>query len=328
MKCNKIATGVHHVIKNDEKISSFFIAEGDYWEALESVGELYLNQHDMHYFLTWASGADRVEEDPQVLLISLDGKYGLIRRFSEIRRWNIDASIHEFLFDDDVAFGGYREFKWALDRAVANDPFLIEKLQLPKPRNSAIPERLKIANMFGRSLESFGGQIREAYQNPQWAKPDALIFAFLARENWQLRPEPGQVHEVEYSLRDQLGMGGELHHDGLYDAEGLTFKEIEKRRNRAIRNRNAFWRKFPDPREIEHAGGMDAVVRHTSKLTDDELFEILKETLCDMYLLSKCEKVYRISNWFSAFLSFSCLYNQTNVSNKLRYYPEYPIVPL
>ena len=63
-------------------------------------------------------------------------------------------------------------------------------------------------------------------------------------------------------------------------------------------------------------------------INDDSLFEILKETLCDMYILSKCEKIYRIANWFSAFLSFSCLYNQTNVSNKLRYYPEYPIVPL
>ena len=59
-----------------------------------------------------------------------------------------------------------------------------------------------------------------------------------------------------------------------------------------------------------------------------ENLEILKETLCDMYLLSKCEKIYRIANWFSAFLSFSCLYNQTNVSNTLRYYPEYPILPL
>jgi hypothetical protein len=64
------------------------------------------------------------------------------------------------------------------------------------------------------------------------------------------------------------------------------------------------------------------------KINDDDLFEILKETLCDMYLLSKCEKIYRIANWFSAFLSFSCLYNQTNVSNTLRYYPEYPILPL
>ena len=64
------------------------------------------------------------------------------------------------------------------------------------------------------------------------------------------------------------------------------------------------------------------------KINDDELFEILKETLCDAYALSKCEKIYRIANWFSGFLSFSCLYNQTNISNKLRYYPEYPIVPL
>jgi hypothetical protein len=64
------------------------------------------------------------------------------------------------------------------------------------------------------------------------------------------------------------------------------------------------------------------------KINDDELFEILKETLCDMYLLSKCEKIYRIAGWFSAFLSFSCLYNQTNISNRLRYYPEHPIIPI
>ena len=39
------------------------------------------------------------------------------------------------------------------------------------------------------------------------------------------------------------------------------------------------------------------------KINDDELFEILKETLCDAYALSKCEKIYRIANWFSGFLT-------------------------
>ena len=66
----------------------------------------------------------------------------------------------------------------------------------------------------------------------------------------------------------------------------------------------------------------------TLRISDDELFEILKETLCDMYLLSKCKKIYRIANWFSGFLSFSCLYNQTGVPNHSRFIPEYPIVPL
>lgn len=63
-------------------------------------------------------------------------------------------------------------------------------------------------------------------------------------------------------------------------------------------------------------------------IDDDELYEILKESLCDMYLLSKCKKIFRIANWFSAFLSFSCLFNQTNISNKLRFDPEHPIIPL
>lgn len=64
------------------------------------------------------------------------------------------------------------------------------------------------------------------------------------------------------------------------------------------------------------------------RLNDDVLFEHLKETLCDMYLLSKCETIYRIANWFSGFLFFACTYNQTNVSNRVRFIPEQQIIPL
>lgn len=58
-------------------------------------------------------------------------------------------------------------------------------------------------------------------------------------------------------------------------------------------------------------------------LTDDELFEFFKETLFDMYALSKSEKILRLGTWFSGFLFFSCTFNQTNISNKLRYYPPF-----
>ena len=274
MYCNKIATGVHHVVKNGDKISSFFVAEGEYWEALQSVGELYLNQHDMHYFVTLATGFDRVDDDPQALLISLDGKYGVIRRFSEIKGWNTDSSIHQFLPKDESAVGGYREFKLALDREVKRDPFLAEKLQLPKPRKPAVPERLQLTEARWQRMESFDGPIRDAYQRPRWVNGDALIFAFLARENWQLRPELEQIQEVEIVLREQLDAFGQLDNQGIYDTKGLTFKELENRRNRAIRNRNAFWRKFPNPWQIDPTGDMNAVVRHTAKLSDDELVEM------------------------------------------------------
>ena len=68
-------------------------------------------------------------------------------------------------------------------------------------------------------------------------------------------------------------------------------------------------------------------IRHLC-MDDDILFEHLKESLCDMYLLSKCETIYRIANWFSGFLFFACTFNQTNVSNRLRFIPEQPIIPL
>lgn len=64
------------------------------------------------------------------------------------------------------------------------------------------------------------------------------------------------------------------------------------------------------------------------KLDDDILFTHLKETLTDMYCLSKCEKIYRVANWFSGFLFFSCTFNQTKISNRDRFIPEYPIVPI
>ena len=63
-------------------------------------------------------------------------------------------------------------------------------------------------------------------------------------------------------------------------------------------------------------------------LDDNDLFEHLKETLSDMYCLSKCDKIYRIANWFSGFLFFACTFNQSNTPNTQRFIPEQPIIPL
>jgi hypothetical protein len=63
-------------------------------------------------------------------------------------------------------------------------------------------------------------------------------------------------------------------------------------------------------------------------LTDDILYDYLKETIFDMYMLSTCKKIYRIANWFSGFLFFSCTFNNTGIPNQERFIPEYPIKPL
>jgi len=60
------------------------------------------------------------------------------------------------------------------------------------------------------------------------------------------------------------------------------------------------------------------------ELPDDELVSYLKEISFEMNLISKSKKIYRLGcSWFSNFLFHSCTFNQTNLSNKDRYFPPY-----
>jgi hypothetical protein len=52
---------------------------------------------------------------------------------------------------------------------------------------------------------------------------------------------------------------------------------------------------------------------------DDKLMEFFKETIFEMYVLSKSEKILRLCSWISGFLFFAITYNQTNISNKERF---------
>jgi len=60
------------------------------------------------------------------------------------------------------------------------------------------------------------------------------------------------------------------------------------------------------------------------KLPDDELVPYLKEISFEMNLISKSKEIYRLGcSWFSNFLFHSCTFNQTNLTNKERYFPPY-----
>lgn len=99
-----------------------------------------------------------------------------------------------------------------------------------------------------------------------------------------------------------------------------TSKDYVKSFLRSLNNKNICLNDYVFPNTADDIRELD--------LDDDELLIMLNEILSDMYALSKCEKIYRIADWFSAFLSFSCLYNQTAVSNKNRFIPNYPIISI
>lgn len=91
--------------------------------------------------------------------------------------------------------------------------------------------------------------------------------------------------------------------------------EILKKKLREKKFKNVFINnyEFPD----DHGG-----VRGLG-WTDEKLLNYLKETVFEMYALSKSEKILRISGWFSNFLFFSNTFNQTEILNNHRYFPSY-----
>jgi hypothetical protein len=270
MYCKKIATGVHHVIKNGAKISSFFIAEGSPWDAMKDVGELYLNSHDMHYFAQWVLNHERGTDEQTVLLISLDGKYGLVRQFDDIRNWNENASIHDFHSQGEDVFGHYEDFLKALDAEVERDPFLAEKLNY-KPRAKPIPKRLKFESI--RQDFRAGDMDREiwdAIQNPGNASDDALVWLTVIGEDGEQRGisrAANALAEVELSKRIQFH---ESHRPTFFPATEITLAEIKLRHKRARKNAVKFLQRFPS----EIVGMDDMIMDYLFAMDSDQLAEL------------------------------------------------------
>ncbi len=275
MYCKKIAVKVQHWDGPRQKKSSFFIVEadlGDEGDVLELIGNAKVDVHSMWRLQDWQRGVFK----NLTLLVSIDLKYVIVANRDELHHV-YDAKQHlEIDLNGDVGVYGnpQNKFVHVIQIDMNADPELAATLGV-RPRPAAMPARMRLGWVHG-SLESMEMPIQDAYSHPEEANADALIFAFLAKENWHLRPEDMQHRHVELVVwgRAQSGdwrEGGPLR---LYDPKGLTLDELVQRRKRAIRNRNAFWRKFPNPWEIEDFGGPMAITNYLNRLSDDELVEM------------------------------------------------------
>jgi hypothetical protein len=55
-------------------------------------------------------------------------------------------------------------------------------------------------------------------------------------------------------------------------------------------------------------------------LNDNELFDQLKYTIIDMYLVSYAKKILKVGiGWTSSFLFYGIINNKTNIPNKIRF---------
>jgi hypothetical protein len=280
MYCSKIATKVQHFMRNSLKEHSFFILEGEARDALELVGELYLNEHDMHYFADWLAEGEPDKADPYTLLVSLDGKSGLVRRWSEITGWSENSTIVTFMAVGDVVQGRISELKYALEVQLHFNSDLAAQIDF-KRAPKAIPKRLTWAH---RNTErDMFSMLRRAKKNPFDATNDALVWLLVigSTADGDLTPleVSGARLEIQKRIAWNFGSGAEF-----FANEGLTIEEINSRHNRAVHNFKRFNKRF-NGKDLKEAEVLDFL----SHLDTDALAELVIHMLGNNLIPENCE---------------------------------------
>jgi hypothetical protein len=159
------------------------------------------------------------------------------------------------------------------------------------------------------------------------------------KHSWYYRDDLPKINfftdeVMEYCINKRNSLGDEfygIHYRPFASDSFLTLNkdkkvyvsvqfDIVKNYLRNSNHTNFILNDYQFPLTFEHIRVMN--------LTDDVLYDYLKETIFDMYMLSTCKQIYRIANWFSGFLFFTCTFNNTGTPNQDRFIPKYPITPL
>ena len=278
MYCKKIAVKVQHWDGPRQKKSSFFVVEVERDEdddVFELIGIAKVDSHSMRRLRDWLRG----EFKELTLLVSIDLKYVIVANRDELHHiYDAEQHVEVDLNGDAGVYGNpQHKFVHVIERDIKADPDLARLLGVKvRTARADLPSRIKLSKVMHGTLDEMDSPIRDAYQEPRKAKADELIFAFLAKENWYLRVEELQHQIVDHAVfgHCQFGdwnEGGQLR---LYDTKGLTYSELLQRRKRAIKNRNSYWRNFPDPWKGSGDGSGDQFRRHFDRLSDDELVEM------------------------------------------------------
>jgi ribosomal protein L16/L10AE len=248
----------------------FLVVVADYWEAAQFMGGLYVDEKSMIGLIQWARG---LEESPDTLLISIDGKYGAVAKMSDLR----DAkSGHEWVYIGDI-WAPVNRVKAEVQRLLVGQPEEARKLNLRAFQN-AVPARIEFLPDGPLRPGWVSGEIHEAIRNIEGATDDALVWILMlgVTENLGLSEEVLERATREVKMR--IDKGSEFR-STFFPLNAVTMKEIEARTRRAKRDLASFLTKFPSERDLNLDESQlnerfRRVEQYAARLSNDRLIEL------------------------------------------------------
>jgi ribosomal protein L16/L10AE len=267
---SNIITNFEHVVRGRLVHDDFLVVVADYWEAAQFMGGLYVDEKSMIGLVQWARG---LEEGPDTLLISIDGKYGAVAKMSDLRN---AKSGYEWVYIGDI-WAPVNRVKAEVQRLLVDQPEEARKLNL-RAFQKAVPARIKF--LPGGPLRPgwVSGEIHEAIRNIEGATDDALVWILMlgVTENLGLSEEVLERATREVKMR--IDKGSEFR-STFFPLNAVTMKEIEARTRRAKRDRASFLTKFPSERDLNLDESQlnerfRRVEQYAARLSNDRLIEL------------------------------------------------------
>jgi hypothetical protein len=211
------------------KKDSFFIIETDANNAGQILGQCFVDPHSMFYFAEWLRGG---EVSKYSLLVSLDGKYAMIRAA------DVDGGIfvedHERVLhlQNEPLWGTVENFREALAVELAGTPEKWKTWGYKPPRSKIQRSRVSFRGIIVWEFDPVGlcsNWLDRIQSAPDWA----LVWLYAAQDSIPVKAKDDFVLDLQQEISLRVNSDRRVSSDFHYDLKGLNTKELQRIHTRA-----------------------------------------------------------------------------------------------
>ena len=267
---SNIITNFEHVVRGRLVQDDFLVVVADYWEAAQFVGGLYVDEKSMIGLIQWARG---LEEAPDTLLISIDGKYGAVAKMKDLRN---SKPGYEWVYIGDI-WAPVNRVKAEVQRLLVGRPEEARKLNL-RAFQTAVPDRIVFRPGADFAPGTVSGEVRDAIRNVEGATDDALVWIQMLGITPHIGLDEQVLEQAKRETKMRIDKGSEFR-STFFPLNEVSLKEIEARGRRAHRDMERYRAKFPNEIDIEGnfapiEGRNSEIERYCRRLSNDRLVEL------------------------------------------------------
>lgn len=224
LKCVGVLTNVAHMTPKSFKNDSFFIIETEYNPAGQVLGQCFVDPHSMFYFAEWITEG---QNSRYTLLVSLDGKYAMIRHRDEDGGVHVEEQESVLHLQKEPLWGTVDDFRAELSAELAGKPELWKTWGYKPPRSKIKRSRVSFRGIIVWEFDAVAlcsNWLDSIPSAPDWA----LVWLYVAQDSIPVNAKSDFVDDLQQEILLRVKAGRSVSSDFQYDLKGLNAKELDR----------------------------------------------------------------------------------------------------